>query len=159
MTDAVRLQDAARQTGIPQGTLRLWAANGKIPTEKRGKVYLVRVDDIMARPEASRYSQGIPAGYVSSQTAAERTGYIRTTLCKMALSGRLHSLVGPGGARLFREADLVNLKSRSAGRTPMRREKPTPARRCSCCGRRPVAPGFRLLCQICYRLGEDRGEI
>lgn len=28
---------------------------------------------------------------------------------------------------------------------------------CSCCGRKPVATGFRFLCGYCYTQGEDKG--
>ncbi|TYT75662.1 hypothetical protein [Desulfobotulus mexicanus] len=157
------LRIVSRELEIPLPTLHSWIRSGRISSEKSpGGERLVSADEVRKLPRFLRRSAQPPIpdeDAADIREAMRLTGWHSTTINKKAVRNEIRSCITFRGGRLFSRQQLLEIQ-KAQGRARERAKILHRGRKkCTCCGRQPVAPGLRMLCRSCYLRGDARGDV
>jgi len=90
-----RVKEAAALTGNNPKTIYKWVKAARVRSQHNGRTILVHLDDIRNARQRDRLSQRVPdlppAGLITINQAAARSGISRSTIRYRAMHGLIHS--------------------------------------------------------------------
>lgn len=153
MKDTVSVSRAAKLLYVSERTIWSWIRRDYVPFEKDSITGNVAIS-LQAIKDSSAYKNHMPKEinpeiWLTIDQAVALTGWHRAIIFRKKKAG-LVATTKRGKNVYAKKTDLERELKNERHSTEKKRI-------CSCCGLRPVAKGFRMLCRVCYNL--DRSMI
>ena len=141
--------------GVHDTTIRSWIKRGVIEKHRNAAGHItVSISDVMdtdAYKALAPQTEIDPKDVAFIDEAIKITGWNRATLLRKGSGGEIISFKS-GKKRFFSRKHLLEIaESKKPDKEEPDKIQQNPEKRiCSCCRRRPVAPGLMMLCQYCF---------